>query len=37
MYNSTILMIEVLSEEVICLCRLLTYTDNDLHPNLGFN
>ena len=27
---------EVLSVEVSCLCRLLIYTDNDFHLNLGF-
>ena len=28
--------VEVLSVEVSCLCRLVKYTDNDFHLNLGF-
>ena len=32
----TIKVIVVLSVEVSCLCRLLIYTDNDFHLNLGF-
>ena len=26
---------EILSMDVSCLCRLVIYTDNDFHPNLG--
>ena len=29
--------VEDLSVEITCLCRLLIYTDNGYHPNLGFN
>ena len=29
--------VEVLSVEISCLCRLLIYTDNDVHLNLDFN
>ena len=29
--------VEVLSLKAICLCRTLSYRDNDLHVNLGFN
>ena len=32
--DSTI--VEVLSVEITCLCRLLIYIDNDFHLNLGF-
>ena len=30
-------LVEVLSVEISCLCRLLIYTDNGFHLNLGFN
>ena len=31
------LLVEDLSVEITCLCRLLIYTDNDLYLILGFN